>query len=148
MNNVNLLGRLARDPELRFLPATGMAVVKFTLAVDKEMTKDKKQELASQGKQTADFISITAFGKQAENCANYLVKGSQCAIYGRISTGSYTTQAGEKRYTTDILADRVEFLGGSKKQDNAGNNSQPDTTFFDNLPDDEFYPVNDDDIPL
>lgn len=115
------------------------------------MSQFDKNDVAlqvSQGKQTADFISITAFGKQAENCANYLVKGSQCAIHGRVSTGSYTTQSGEKRYTTDILADRVEFLGGSKKQDNAGNNSQPDTTFFDNLPDDEFHPVNDEDIPF
>lgn len=148
MNSVNLLGRLARDPELKFIPATGMAVVKFTLAVDKEMSKDKKQEMISQGKQTADFISITAFGKQAENCANYLAKGSQCAISGRISTGSYTTQSREKRYTTDILADRVEFLGGNKKNESQNNSVHPDTTFFDNLPEDNFTPINGEDIPF
>ena len=112
MNSVVLIGRLARDPELRFIPTTGMAVAKFTLAVDREMSREKKQEAASQGKQTADFIGITVFGKHAENCANYLSKGRECAVHGRISTGSYTTQTGEKRYTTDIIADRVEFIGG------------------------------------
>lgn len=147
MNSVNLIGRLARDPELRFIPASGMAVTKLTLAVDKELSKDKKQESTSQGKPTADFINITVFGKQAENCANYLTKGSQCAIHGRISTGSYTTQTGEKRYTTDIIADRVEFLGGNKNNESQNNSVHPDTTFFDNLPEDNFTPVADEDIP-
>ncbi len=146
MNSVVLIGRLARDPELKFIPSTGMAVARFTLAVDKEMTRDKKQEAVAQGKPTADFIGITVFGKQAENCANYLVKGSQCAIHGRVSTGSYTTQTGEKRYTTDIVSSRVEFLGGDKRNTEQGNNA-PDTSFFDGLPDDDnFVPVNDEDI--
>ncbi len=74
MNNVVLIGRLARDPELRFIPSTGMAVAKFNLAVDREMSKDKKQEAQSQGKQTADFIGVTVFGKSAENAANFLKK--------------------------------------------------------------------------
>ena len=77
MNSVVLIGRLTRDPELRFIPSTGMAVTKFTLAVDREMSREKKQEAASQGKQTADFIGITVFGKTAEISANYLSKGSQ-----------------------------------------------------------------------
>lgn len=135
MNSCILIGRLAREVELKFIPSTGMAVAKFTLAVDKEMSKDKKQEAAAQGKQTADFINITVFGKSAENAANYLNKGSQCAVHGRISTGSYTTQTGEKRYTTDIIADRVEFVGQAK------NNS------FDEIPD-AFVPVDDEDIPF
>ncbi len=143
MNSVVLIGRLARDPELRFIPATGMAVTKFVLAVDRELSREKKQEAVSQGKQTADFIGITAFGKQAENCANFLVKGGQCAVSGRISTGSYTAQSGEKRYTTEILADRIEFLGGNKKNAEHGTDT-PDTSFFDNLPDDTFVPVSDD----
>lgn len=154
MNSVVLIGRLARDPELRFIPSTGMAVAKFTLAVDREMSRDKKQEATSQGKQTADFISITVFGKQAENCANYLAKGSQCAVHGRISTGSYTTQSGEKRYTTDIVADRIEFVGAGKGQSPSpqqGRPAQPDSSFFDGFPDEDndiFQPVDDEDIPF
>ena len=152
MNSVVLIGRLARDPELRFIPSTGMAVAKFNLAVDREMSRDKKQEAASQGKQTADFIGITVFGKQAENCANYLTKGSQCAIHGRISTGSYTTQTGEKRYTTDIVADRVEFIGAGKGQTSPqGRPVQPDSSFFGDFPDEDndiFQPVDDEDIPF
>lgn len=150
MNNVVLIGRLARDPELRFIPSSGMAVAKFSLAVDREMSRDKKQEAASQGKQTADFINITVFGKQAENCANYLAKGSQCAIHGRISTGSYTTQTGEKRYTTDIIADRVEFIGKVESSSGKGG-SLPDSSFFGDFPDDDndiFQPVDDEDIPF
>ena len=131
MNNIVLIGRLARDPELKFIPATGMAVTKFTLAVDKELFGERKQQAISQGKPTADFIGITVFGKQAENCANYLAKGSQAAVHGRISTGSYATKTGEKRYTTDVIADRIEFLNGSKK--NKDEYSNPDTTFFDDL---------------
>lgn len=137
MNSAVLIGRLARDPELRFVPSTGMAVTKFTLAVDKELAKDKKQEATSQGKQTADFINITAFGKMAENAATFLAKGKQCAVHGRISTGSYTTQSGEKRYTTEILADRVEFIGSSGQ---AHQQDQED--------EDIFTPVEDEDIPF
>ncbi len=152
MNSVVLIGRLVRDPELRFIPSSGMAVAKFTIAVDREMSRDKKQEAASQGKQTADFIGITVFGKQAENCANYLTKGSQCAVHGRISTGSYTTQTGEKRYTTDIIADRVEFIGGKgQSSPQQGRPVQPDSSFFGDFPDEDndiFQPVDDEDIPF
>lgn len=153
MNSVVLVGRLARDPELRFIPSSGMAVARFTLAVDKELFGEKKQQAITQGKPTADFISITVFGKQAENCANYLTKGSQCAIHGRISTGSYTTQTGEKRYTTDIIADRVEFIGSGKGQSSPqqGRPVQPDSSFFGDFPDEDndiFQPVDDEDIPF
>lgn len=154
MNSVVLIGRLARDPELRFIPSTGMAVTRLTLAVDKELFGEKKQQAVSQGKPTADFINVTIFGKQAENCANYLTKGSQCAVHGRISTGSYTTQSGEKRYTTDIIADRVEFIGSGKGQSSApqqGRPIQPDSSFFDEFPDEDndiFQPVDDEDIPF
>lgn len=148
MNSVTLIGRLARDPELRFIPSTGLAVTKFVLAVDREMSKDKKQEAISAGKPTADFIGITIFGKQAENCANYLAKGRQCAIHGRISTGSYIEQSGEKRYTTEVISDRIEFLGSSKSNVTRDGDVSPDTTFFDDLPDDNFTPANDEDIPF
>lgn len=118
MNSCVLIGRLTKDPELSFVPATGLAVTKFSLAVDKDMSKEKKQEAQQKGQVTADFINITVFGKMAENCANYLAKGKQAAVRGRISTGSYTTQTGEKRYTTDVIADRVEFIGGQAKPQN------------------------------
>ena len=153
MNNVVLIGRLARDPELKFVPASGTAVTRLTLAVDKDLFGEKKQQAISQGKPTADFISVTVFGKQAENCANYLAKGSQCAIHGRISTGSFTTQSGEKRYTTDVIADKVEFIGakGQAKSSQQGGEVQPDSSYFDNLPDDGediFNPVDDEEIPF
>lgn len=140
MNSVVLIGRLTKDPELAFVPATGLAVVKMTLAVDKELFGEKKQQAISQGKPTADFINVTVFGKQAESCANYLAKGRECAVHGRINTGSYTTQSGEKRYTTDVIADRVEFIGSSGQAKTQNN--------FDDIPD-MFEPVNNsDDVPF
>lgn len=140
MNNCVLIGRITRDVELKFIPSTGLAVSKFSLAVDRGLYGEKKQEAEAKGQPTADFINITVFGKTAENCANYLAKGNKCAVLGRISTGSYTTQTGEKRYTTDVIADRVEFLepkGQAKPQES-----------FDDFPD-AFEPVEDDeDIPF
>jgi len=151
MNSVILLGRLARDPELSFIPSTGLAVTKFSLAVDKDMSKDKKEQAKQQGKQTADFINITVFGKSAENCANFLAKGSQCAIQGRINTGSYTTQSGEKRYTTDVIADRVNFLDPKGQAKPSGNSygTAEDAYYQSNSDsDDLFTPVDDEDIPF
>lgn len=158
MNSVVLIGRLARDPDLRFVPSTGNAVARLTLAVDKDLFGEKKQQAINAGKPTADFINVTVFGKQAENCSNYLSKGSQCAVHGRINTGSYTTQTGETRYTTDVVADRVEFIGGGKGQTGTqpsasmpGKPVHPDSNFFDDFPDDDndiFQPVEDDDVPF
>lgn len=110
MNSAVLIGRLVKDPELRFVAGSGMAVANFTLAVDKNLSRDKRAEFQRQGKPTADFIRIVVWGKQAENCSNYLQKGRMVAINGTISTGSYKTQSGETRYTTEVLANRVEFL--------------------------------------
>ncbi len=144
MNSVVLIGRLAKDPDLKFTPS-GMAVTRITLAVDKELFGDKKQEAINQGKPTADFINVSVFGKQAENAANYLNKGSMCAIQGRINTGSYTTQTGEKRYTTEVTANRVEFLGGKEQKPST------DSNFFDDFTEDDndiFEPVDSEDIPF
>ena len=152
MNNVVLIGRLTKDPDLKFVPNTGLAVANFTLAVDKGLYGEKKQEAINQGKPTADFIFITVFGKTAELCANYLSKGRQCAIQGRIQTGSYTTQTGEKRFTTDVIADRVEFIGSREQSSSPqGNAVQPDSSFFNDFPDEDndiFEPVDDEDIPF
>ncbi len=103
MNSVILVGRLTRDPELKYAAGSQTAVANFTLAVDRPFSKNNE----------ADFLRIVVFGKSAENCGTYLKKGSQIAVQGRIQTGSYETKTGERRYTTDIVADRVEFLSKS-----------------------------------
>lgn len=100
MNSVVLIGRLTRDPEIRYTSGTQNAVATFTIAVDRPFSKEK----------ATDFLRIVVFGKQAENCERFLTKGRLVGIQGRIQTGSYKTQTGETRYTTDIIADRVEFL--------------------------------------
>ncbi len=98
-----LIGRLTKDPETRYSGET--AVTTFTLAVDR------------QGKNKgADFIRIVSFNKTAELCERYLSKGRQVGIQGRINTGSYENKEGQRVYTTDVIADRVQFLGGKPEQ--------------------------------
>ena len=130
MNNVILIGRLTSDPELRFLPGNGRAVARFSLAVDRGLSKEKRMELEQQGKPTADFPRITVWGRAAENCANYLSKGKQVAIQGRIQTGSYNNAQGQRVYTTDVVADRVEFIewGDSNRSSNNNNSNNNNNT--------------------
>lgn len=104
MNSVVIIGRLTKEPDLRYTPSQ-MAVCKVTIAVDR-IGKDKG----------ADFIPVTVFGKQAENLDRYMTKGRQIAVQGRIQTGSYEKKDGTKVYTTDVIADRVEFLGQEKTE--------------------------------
>ena len=118
MNNVVLIGRLTRDPELKYLANTGTPVATFSLAVDRELSKEKKQEMESKGQPTADFINIVVWGKQAENCANYLAKGSLVAVQGRIQTRSYEAKDGTRRYITEVVASRVEFLEWADRNHN------------------------------
>lgn len=134
MNSVQLSGRLTKDLELRTLNNDNKtAVVNFIIAVDKEMSKGKRQECEKQGKQTADFISVAVFGKPAENCANYLEKGSKVIVIGKITTGSYTTHTGEVKYTVQVTADRVEFIGEKKKiKNHPPFNLTDDGCFLDN----------------
>ena len=110
MNNVVLIGRLTKDPELRYIPESQNAVATFTLAVDRAFSKEKR----------ADFIKITVFGKQAENCERFLTKGKLCGVQGRIQTGSYKNKEGATVYTTDVVADRVEFLEWGDKPEKSG----------------------------
>lgn len=119
MNSVILVGRLTRKPELRYSNSGNQtAIARFSLAVDRPFSRDQER--------TADFINIVVFGKQAENCERYLDKGRQVAVQGRIQTGSYKTQEGETRYTTDVVADRVEFLSsGNNTQQNNGEARTP-----------------------
>jgi len=117
VNLVVLIGRLTRDPELKYLANTGTPVATFSLAVDRELSKDKRQEVESKGQPTADFINIIAWGKQAENCANYLKKGKLAAVSGRLQSRSYEGKDGTKRYITEVVATRVEFLEWKEKTD-------------------------------
>ena len=102
MNNVILIGRLTRDPELRYTSGTQMAVASFTVAIDRPVRAG--------GEKQTDFPRVTVFGKQAENCEKYLTKGRLVGVQGRLQTGSYTNKDGATVYTTDVVADRVEFL--------------------------------------
>lgn len=113
MNQVVLIGRLTKDPEIRYAQ-NGNAQCIFTLAVDRGLSREKKEEMTAEGKPTADFIRIIVWGKSAENCSKYLSKGSQCAVSGRIVTGSYEASDGTRRYTTDVNANYVEFLRGTE----------------------------------
>lgn len=117
INTVNLIGRLVRDPQLKYLP-NGTANATFTMAVDRGLSKEKKQEAEVKNQPTADFVRIVVWGKSAENSANYLAKGRLVAIQGRIQTGSYDKD-GVKTYTTDVVANQVEFLEWGDKQNQA-----------------------------
>lgn len=115
MNTVQLLGRMVKDPDINVTSNT--TVAKFTLAVN----RFKKGE--------ADFINCVAFGKTAENIANFFFKGNQIAIKGRIQTGSYDAQDGTKRYTTDVVVEGFDFIDGNKKD----NNTSSDENLNDSL---------------
>ena len=117
MNNWIGIGRTTKEIELKYLPNGGTAVANFTLAVDRDYSKDKKAEMESQGKPTVDFINIVAFGKIAEFVANYLQKGKRVAVQGRIEIGSYTNKDGHKVYTTTINANNVQTIDWPDKQE-------------------------------
>lgn len=126
MNNVILIGRLTKDPEIRYTN-DNMAIGTFTLAIDRG--KDKG----------ADFPKITVFGNQAENCNKYLSKGRLVAIAGRIRTGSYEKD-GRKVFTTDVIADRVQFLEWGEKKEEPAKEEQFTVGGFE--------PIKDEDIPF
>lgn len=142
MNNVQLVGRFTRDPEIRYANS-GMSIARFTLAVDRIYKSENGPE--------ADFISCTAFGKTAEFIEKYFAKGQRIGLIGRIQTGNYTKDDGTKVYTTDVVAERVEFVeskgsssnGGGYQAENAGSNTPGDDGFM-NIPDgiDEELPFN------
>ena len=120
MNKVFLIGRLTRDPELRYT-GSNTAVATFSIAINRNFTN-------SQGEREADFINIVVWRKQAENVKNYLQQGSQVAIDGRIQSRSYEDKEGQKRYVTEVVADNVEFLGSKNYANNSNtkeNNNEP-----------------------
>ncbi len=113
MNKVVLIGNLTRDPELQTTNG-GVSVCRFSLAVTRRFAN-------AEGERDADFINIVVWRNQAENCHKYLKKGSKCAVIGRIQTSSYDAPDGSKRYTTDVVADEVEFI--STRNGNEGGES-------------------------
>jgi single-strand DNA-binding protein len=140
MNKVFLIGRLTRDPELRYT-GNNTPVATFTLAVDRGFSRDQTER-------ETDFLNIVVWNKAAENVKNYLTKGSQTAVEGRIQTRSYDDQNGQKRYVTEIVASNVEFLG-SKNSSNtssnssAGKNAEPTPYDFGDTPEPKGTDVGD-----
>lgn len=129
MNKIFLIGRLTKDPQ-RGQTQSGKTVARFSVAVKK------------QGQDGADFFDATAFDKTAENVLQYLAKGRQVAVVGRVSIGSYTDRNGVTRKTFDILADQVEFIGGNGNQ--AAENTAPKNSDVDTLREID----DDDDMPF
>lgn len=129
INKVVIIGRLVRDPELKYTPGNGTAVTTVTIAVDRQKTKDGKKE--------ADFIPVVIWGKQAESTAQYVSKGKLIGIAGRIQTRSYDHKDGYKVYVTEVVAEDVQFLEWGEKPQGNTNSDYSD-----------MEPIEDSDIPF
>ena len=142
MNKVILMGRLTRDPEIRYSQGeNATAIARYTLAVDRRFTRNSEEN-------TADFINCVAFGKSGEFAEKYFTKGIKVVVTGRIQTGSYTNKDGIKVYTTDIVVEDQEFAESKKSSSDSGAGSAhvpaaSDDGFM-NIPDgiDEELPFN------
>lgn len=119
MNKAFLIGRLTRDPELRY-SSSNAAIVNFSIAIDRQYTNN-------QGQRETDFINIVAFQKQAENIKKYVFKGSLVAVDGRIQTRNYEDKDGKRVYVTEVVADRVQFLDSKGSSSNTMEKSAEDT---------------------
>jgi single-strand DNA-binding protein len=138
LNRVILIGRLTKDPELRYTPA-GVAVTTFTLAIDRPFTgRDQQRE--------ADFINVVVWRQLAETCANYLRKGRLAAVEGRIQVRNYDNSEGRRVYVTEVVADNVRFLESmnSSSSGGTGSSSSGDPFADDGKPID----ISDDDLPF
>lgn len=146
MNKVQLIGRLTRDPELRYTP-NNRPVAQFTLAVNRRYAKETDEV-------KADFFRIVIWGKQAENCKTYLNQGSQVGIVGELRNRDYEDRDGVKRYVTEILASEVEFLTHKKQDsDTTPLPEEPpvNTPYYQeeqSLYDNDVYTISDDDLPF
>ena len=146
MNKVVLIGRLTKDPELRFTPGNGTAVTNFTIAVDRRFSKEGQKE--------ADFIPVVVWGKQAESTANYMSKGKLIGVSGRIQTRNYEAKDGTRRYVTEVIAEEVQFLEwGEKSAKNSYNQTSSENfgktqSFDENIYGEDITPVDDGDIPF
>ena len=135
MNKVILMGRLTRDPEVRYSQGdNSMAIARYSLAVDRRFKRDGDE-------QTADFINCVAFGKSGEFAEKYLRKGTKIAVVGRIQTGSFTNKDGQKIYTTDVVVEEQEFAesknsaSGTGNANTSTNNNTSSSDGFMNIPD-------------
>ncbi len=141
LNKVVLIGRLTKDPEIRYLPS-GVAVTTFFLAVNRNFTN-------REGEREADFLPIVTWRGLAETCGKYLAKGRLVAVSGRIQTRNYETQTGERRYVTEVVADEVQFLDWGDSSDR----ETPDDNYAPADPVDDtpgFQPIDgeDDELPF
>ena len=128
MNKVVLMGRLTRDPDVRYSQGeTPLAIARYTLAVDRRFKRN--------GEQDADFINCVAFGRTAEFAEKYLHQGVKIAVTGRIQTGSYTNKDGVKVYTTDVVVEEQEFAESKKSQNYDMSGEAPAGDGFMNVPD-------------
>ena len=154
MNQVTLVGRLTRDPELKYIPGSGTPVAKFSIAVDRDYYK-------KDGTKDTDFIPIEIMGKPAEFCANYLTKGRLVSVVGSMRVDQYKTQEGENRTFTKVSAKSVNVLDSAKKNNQNGNiqeNSNqpvfepsfetPNSFNPSELDPNGFQAIEDDDIPF
>jgi|LGOV01.1.fsa_nt_gb single-strand DNA-binding protein len=146
MNKVILVGRLTRDPDVKNT-TTGKAVATFVLAVDRRF-KNKN------GEKEADFVPIVVWGKQAEIVGQYLSKGSQIGVSGRLQVRSYDTQEGQRRYVTEVVADEITFLSTSNRNKSTNGYHQDSVPQSDNntvamgLDEDFHMMADDDDVPF
>lgn len=130
MNKVVLMGRLTRDPELRFAAGSGKGVCRFTVAINRQFKRDE-----------SDFINCVAFGKPGETISEHFAKGNRIALTGNIRTGSYEAQDGTKRYTTDVVVESFEFIEAKNST------SSNDDSFGAGIPDD-VVPETDGEMPF
>ena len=130
MNKVVLMGRLTKDPELRFAAGSGKGVCRFTVAINRQFKRDE-----------SDFINCVAFGKPGETISEHFAKGNRIALTGNIRTGSYEAQDGTKRYTTDVVVESFEFI------ETKNSTSNSDDSFGTGIPDD-VVPETDGDMPF
>ena len=125
MNKITLIGNLARDCELRYSPS-GVAIANFTLAVGRRFKN-------AQGEKETDFIQVKCFKQLAELCANALMKGNKAAVNGSLQVSSYTDKDGNKKYSSDVIADEVEFLSPrNTQQDNSNATGQASCSYLGN----------------
>lgn len=130
MNKVVLMGRLTKDPELRFAAGSGKGVCRFTVAINRQFKRDE-----------SDFINCVAFGKPGETISEHFAKGNRIALTGNIRTGSYEAQDGTKRYTTDVVVESFEFIEAKNST------SSNDDSFGAGIPDD-VVPEDDGEMPF
>lgn len=140
MNNIVIAGRLTKDVELKYIPSTGKAVANFSVAVNRRFKKD-----------TADFFNIVVWEKQAENCANYLAKGSEVVIAGEMQQRSFDGKEGQKVYVWELIAQEVQFVGGKKIETPSNFSSQlgeAETPFIPKGLDEAYKEIDEESVPF